>query len=56
MRDANIRLEVEGYDTLTGLRKGVTQEEFDNANKDFRNKKKSETACSEVECQPVTID
>ena len=59
VRDANIRLEREGYDTSTGLRKGVTQEEFDKANEDFRKKKsetKSETACSEVECQPVTID
>ena len=52
---ANIRLEREGYDTLTGLRTGVTQEEFDKANADFR-KQKSETACSKVECQPVTID
>ena len=52
VRKANIRLEMEGYDTLTGLRKGVTQEEFDKANEDFR-KKKSDTACSEVECQPV---
>ena len=49
---ANIRLEMEGYDTLTGLRKGVTQAEFDKANEDYR-KKKSKTACSEVECQPV---
>ena len=52
---ANIRLVREGYDTLTGLRNGVTQEEFDKANADFR-KQKSETACSKVECQPVTID
>jgi hypothetical protein len=52
VRKANIRLEMEGYDTLTGLRKGVTQGEFDKANEDYR-KKKSKTACSEVECQPV---
>ena len=53
-RDANIRLELEGYDVSTGLPKGVTQDDFDKANEDFR-KNKSQTACSEVECQPVTI-
>ena len=55
VRDVNIRLEREGISILTGLPKGVTQEEFDKANADFR-KQKSETACSKVECQRVTID
>ena len=42
-------LEMDGYDVLTGLKKGVTQEMFDEANAEVR-KKKSEKACSEVEC------
>ena len=54
-REHNAKLEREGYDISTGLPNGVTQEEFDKANADFR-KQKSETACSKVECQPVTID
>ena len=49
-------LKRDGYDPSTSLPKGVTQEQFDKANQDYRDKKKSETACSEVECQPVTID
>ena len=49
-------LKRDGYDPSTGLPKGVTQEQFDKANEDYRKKKNSETACSEVECQPVTID
>ena len=53
-RDAILKRD--GYELLTGLPKGVTQEQFDQANQDYRDKKKSETACSEVECQPVTID
>ena len=56
VRKANIILKRDGYDPSTGLPKGVTQEQFDKANQDYRDKKKSETACSEVECQPVTID
>ena len=55
VRKANIILERDGYDVLTGLKKGVTQEMLDEANAEYR-KKKSENACSEVECQPVTID
>ena len=56
-RKANIILfKRDRYELLTGLPKGVTQEQFDQANQDYRDKKKSETACSEVECQPVTID
>jgi hypothetical protein len=51
----NWRLDRAGYDISTGLLKGVTQEQFDKANADFRIKK-SDTACSQVECQPVTID
>ena len=49
VRKANIILEMDGYDVLTGLKKGVTQEMFDEANAEVR-KKKSEKACSEVEC------
>ena len=47
VREANIRLEMNGYDPSTGLRNGVTQGEFDQANEDDR-KKKSDTACSQV--------
>ena len=47
VREANIGLEMNGYDPSTGLRNGVTQGEFDQANEDDR-KKKSDTACSQV--------
>ena len=47
VREANIRLEMNGYDPSTGLLNGVTQGEFDQANEDYR-KKKSDTACSQV--------
>ena len=49
VRKLNLILERDGYDVLTGLKKGVTQEMFDEANAEVR-KKKSEKACSEVEC------
>ena len=55
VRKTKVIFEVDGYDVLTGLKKGVTQEMFDEANAEVR-KKKSDTACSEVECQRVTID
>ena len=48
VREANIRLEMNGYDPSTGLPNGVTQGEFDHANEDYRKKKKSDTACSQV--------
>ena len=49
-RKANIILfKRDRYELLTGLKKGVTQEMFDEANAEVR-KKKSEKACSEVEC------
>ena len=47
VREANIGLEMNGYDPSTGLRNGVAQGEFDQANEDDR-KKKSDTACSQV--------
>jgi hypothetical protein len=49
VRKANLILERDGYDIETGLKKGMTQEMFDEANAEVR-KKKSEKACSEVEC------
>ena len=49
VREANIRLEMNGYDPSTGLPNGVTQGEFHHANEDYRKKKKkSDTACSQV--------
>jgi hypothetical protein len=49
VRKLNLILERDGYDIETGLKKGMTQEMFDEANAEVR-KKKSEKACSEVEC------
>jgi hypothetical protein len=49
VRKLNLILERDGYDIEAGLKKRMTQEMFDEANAEVR-KKKSEKACSEVEC------